>query len=73
MSKVAKKRNSERRKAEKRKRKEANRTRYAGLVGTSQNKKKKGKNNKSGGKIPGHPHLSFCGNIGCKRCFPQYN
>lgn len=68
MSKVAKKRNSERRKAEKRKRKDANRVRYASYIGTAQNKKKKGRN-KSKGKIPGHPHLNFCGNIGCKRCF----
>lgn len=70
MSKATKTKNSLKRRAEKRSRRAANTARYASYIGTAQNSKKKnsknGKNN-----IPGHPHLTFCGNIGCAKCFPH--
>jgi hypothetical protein len=73
MSKAAKKRNSERRRSEKAKRKAANVARFTSLIGTNANKKKKGAN-KAKSKIPGHPHVSgFCGNVGCRKCFPTLN
>lgn len=73
MSKAAKKRNSERRRDQKSKRKAANIARFSSLIGTGANKKKKG-GVKAGSRIPGHPHTSGpCGNIGCSKCFPQYN
>lgn len=73
MSKAAKKRNSDRRRSEKAKRKAANVARFASLIGTNANKKKKGAN-KSKGKLPGHPHINgYCGNVGCRKCFPTLN
>lgn len=72
MSSSARKRNSEKRRDEKRKRKLANTMRYTELKGTSKNKKHKG-GTKAGKTIPGHPHTSFCGNIGCRKCFPGMN
>lgn len=72
MSKAAKKRNSIKRKQEKQRRKAANTARYASFIGTVSNRKKKG-GSKSKGKIPGHLHVGFCGNIGCKKCFPTLN
>lgn len=70
MSKVAKKRNSDRRREEKRKRKAANIARFTADIGTSRNKKSKD-GTRAQNKLPGHPHTSgYCGNVGCKRCFP---
>ena len=52
--------------------KAAKKTAYAALAGTSRKKKKlliQGKKRKSSGK---HRHLvSYCGNVGCKRCNPK--
>lgn len=72
MSKAAKRRNKDKRRSEKAKRKAANIARYASYIGTAQNRKKKG-SNKSKGKLPGHPHNGYCGNVGCKKCFPTLN
>ena len=70
MSKATKTKNSLRRRTEKRNRKAANIARYASYIGTAANSKRKnGKNVKNN--IPGHPHLSFCGNVGCAKCFPH--
>lgn len=73
MSKLAKKRNSDRRRDEKRKRKAANTARFASFIGTAANKKSKGIT-RPGSRVPGHPHTSgHCGNIGCPKCYPELN
>lgn len=58
-----------RRDAQKRSRREANRARYAGIVGTAANRKRK--NQSVGGKSKRkHTHPdSMCGNISCLRCY----
>lgn len=72
MSKAARKRTQELRRSEKAKRRQANVAKYAAWTGTSSNIKKKGKTIR-GKTTPGHPHLSFCGNVGCRKCFPSLN
>ena len=73
MSKATKTRNGLKRREEKRKRKSANIARFESYIGTSANKKKKGGVNVRK-RIPGHPHTSgHCGNVGCRKCFPELN
>lgn len=71
MSKKAKTKNSLERKKQKHQRKAVNVAKFASYIGTPGNRKKKD-GVTIGKKIPGHPHLTFCGNIGCPRCFPQF-
>ena len=69
MSKSSKKRNSEKRRAMKRARKEANKGMWQELAAKGLNKKKKSKDAKKKFHSQSHPY-GACGNIGCKRCNP---
>lgn len=73
MSKNAKEMQKMRRRNEKAKRKAANSARYDSIKGTAANRKKKSGSD-GGSKGPKwcrcHATTS-CGNIGCKRCFPN--
>ena len=76
MSKRSKKATAEKRISEKRARKAANKARYIKLREQGVNSKssrfaKNAKKNKKA-KFIDHPN-GFCGNIACKKCFPQYN
>ena len=73
MSKAAKKRSHDKKMRAKRAMKTARRTAYAALRGISKKSKKLRGRNKVGKFTNKHRHLiTFCGNPGCKRCFPQF-
>lgn len=73
MGKKAKRANKAKRDSAKRQRREANRMRYVGLIGTTSNKKKKHGRSASTNKRK-HAHaVHNCGNPGCSRCYPSLN
>ena len=73
MSKSAKARKHATKMAEKKRKKAAKKDAYAKLAGTSKKTKRIMRKNRS--KLSGngkHAHLmSYCGNVGCKKCNPS--
>lgn len=72
MSKSARKRKHDTKMARKRVAKAARKAAYKALAGTS--KRRKRQTQKTGPtSIKGMHAMANCGNIGCARCFPQFN
>lgn len=71
MSKKAKLKNREKRLQEKRSRKAANKARYAELRRLGINSKSKRFQKKKRSVILGDHPFGNCGNVGCKKCFPD--
>jgi len=71
MGAASKKRRAEKRKAAKKQMKAAKKALYASYAGTGRRRKKQPRAG-SGVKKSGHEGSSNCGNVGCKRCFPQF-
>jgi hypothetical protein len=74
MSKKSKLNNREKRLQEKRSRKAANKAKYAELrrlgINSKSKRFKKGQSKKHKSDLGDHPY-GFCGNVGCKKCFPD--
>jgi hypothetical protein len=71
MSVAARKRRHESKMERKRAIKHARREQYKALAGTSRKTKKVVKRTR-GAKLRKHEHaMPNCGNVGCKRCYPQ--
>ena len=73
MSKKAKLKNREKRLQEKRSRKATNKARYAELKRLGINGKSRRFQRKKRVVILENHFYGFCGNVGCKRCFPDLN
>ena len=71
MSRSTKMKHSMARRKEKDLRKSANRAKYEAVRGTAANQKH-GTGLSTTASARKH-EVSFCGNVGCKRCFPEFN
>jgi hypothetical protein len=72
MSKTSRKKRSAERMKRKRAVKEARRSMYASLAGTSKKRKRQVSKAQTASAEKGSHRMSNCGNVGCVRCFPQF-